>query len=95
MAVSGNDIYVAGFEQNATLQVAKYWKNGNPVILSKGLGNAHAYSIAVSGNDVYVAGEEQDNTGRYVAKYWKNSISVIMSNPGVVAGATSIFLSKQ
>lgn len=36
IAVSGNDIYVAGYEEKeaGTLNwVAKYWKNGNPVIL--------------------------------------------------------------
>ena len=40
IAVSGNDVYVAGFEGG----VAKYWKNGSPVIL----GDASRYSEAHS-----------------------------------------------
>ena len=41
IAVSGNDVYVAGFEDG----VAKYWKNGNPVILGDVSKNSEAYSI--------------------------------------------------
>src|SRR6476620_12810139 len=28
IAISGNDVYVAGIEHNGTKYVAKYWKNG-------------------------------------------------------------------
>ena len=41
IAVSGNDVYVAGFEDG----VAKYWKNGNPVILGDVSKYSEAYSI--------------------------------------------------
>ena len=41
IAVSGNDVYVAGFEGG----VAKYWKNGNPVILGDVSKYSEAYSI--------------------------------------------------
>lgn len=41
IAVSGNDVYVAGFEDG----VAKYWKNGIPVILGDPAKNSDAYSI--------------------------------------------------
>jgi len=34
-------VYVAGFED----AVAKYWKNGNPVILGDASKNSEAYSI--------------------------------------------------
>ena len=41
IAVSGNDVYVAGFENG----VAKYWKNGNPVILGDVSKYSEAWSI--------------------------------------------------
>ena len=41
IVVSGNDVYVAGFEGS----VAKYWKNGIPVILGNVSMNSEAYSI--------------------------------------------------
>jgi len=45
IAVSGNDVYVAGYEEQTAGSwdfIAKYWKNGNPVIL----GNVSKYSEA-------------------------------------------------
>ena len=45
IAVSENDVYVAGEEENAVgVWVAKYWKNGNPIIL----GDVSNYSEANS-----------------------------------------------
>jgi hypothetical protein len=41
IALSGSDVYVAGFEDG----VAKYWKNGNPVILGDASKYSEAYSI--------------------------------------------------
>jgi hypothetical protein len=56
IAVSGNDVYVAGTEApgglNDVLATAKYWKNGIPVNLTDGSDWGIACSIAVSGNDV-------------------------------------------
>jgi hypothetical protein len=52
------DIYVAGNENNGTVNIAKVWKNGTPTNLTNGNFNALAYSIFVSGTDVYAAGSE-------------------------------------
>ena len=48
IAVSGNDVYVAGYEEKtagAFDYVAKYWKNGTPVILGEISKESAAYSI--------------------------------------------------
>ncbi len=84
IAVSGNDVYVAGYDFNglpANLNilwtpryVAKYWKNGTEIILKDGTNGIYTTAIAISGNDVYVAG--YDN----VAKYWKNGTEVILTD---------------
>ena len=99
IAVSGNDVYVAGMEWNGKSyqdangyllkkSIAKYWKNGNPVNLTDGTEDAVARSIAVSGTDVYVVGMENG-----YATYWKNGVAVKLSNAN--SDATSIFLVKR
>ena len=114
IAVSGNDAYVAGMEWNGnTYQdaygnpnqkaVAKYWKNGSPVILSDGSNDAWTTSIAVSGTDVYVAGMEwngqsyQDANGyplkKSIAKYWKNGKAINLTDGTEDAVARSIAVS--
>lgn len=88
MAVSGNDVYVAGFTSDG----AGYWKNGNPTILASRFAVVHA--IAVSGNDVYLAGQDLVN-GRQCAVYWKNGDRIILTDTsvsGMDEDATSIFI---
>ncbi len=73
MAISGNDIYVAG----NSLGQAVYWKNGQEIKLEKDeSASNHAYSIMVKNGDVYVAGfyRYQSSDGRWhdLARYWKN-----------------------
>jgi len=64
--VSGNDVYVAGYEEFPLFN-AILWKNGVPHVLGKGRAN----SVFVSGNDVYVAGiQERDAT------LWKNGVAL-------------------
>lgn len=46
IAVSGNDVYVAGYEENTPGTgdyIAKYWKNGNPAVLS----NVESYANSI------------------------------------------------
>ncbi|MCS3797218.1 hypothetical protein [Niastella sp. OAS944] len=79
--VVGNDVYVAGENNNGNLQ-AVYWKNGVPVMLSNGTNAALANSIYVVGTDVYVGGYELYNNNAIspVAKYWKNGVAVSLTD---------------
>ena len=72
IAVSGEDIYLAGREND----IAKYWKNGVGVPLSDGKTVATATCIEVSGSDVYIGGFDYDSG----AKYWKKGILVPLEN---------------
>jgi len=79
IALSGGDIYVAGFHVVGGITHACYWKNGATVGLAS---DASANSIAILGNDVYVAGYIKNK-----AVYWKNGKVVYL--PGGT-GAYSI-----
>jgi hypothetical protein len=92
IAVSGNDVYVAGIEGNGVQDVAKYWKNGVAVELTDPTNRGFANSIFVSGSDVYVAGGEQV-IPTTIAKYWKNGNPVSLPDLGKGALANSIFVS--
>lgn len=62
-------LYVAGFENDAGKNIAKYWKNGieKSLIIRTSM-DSFANAIYADNNNVYVAGI-QDN----VARYWKNN----------------------
>jgi hypothetical protein len=74
MAISGNDVYIAGFTATGPDQ-ACYWKNGQLVTLPNG---SSATGIAVAGSDVYVCG----NGGSNDAVYWKNGVIHILGTGG-------------
>lgn len=97
IAIVGSDVYVAGSEMERDIfdifrlakHVAKYWKNGQEILLTDGENNAGAHSIAVVGSDVYVAGNEWNNFQCF-AIYWKNSVAVPLSNLYSVAYSITI-----
>lgn len=94
--VSGNDVYVAGFQDKAgsVLNLATYWKNGTVYTLGITGGPFDAAnSIFVSGDDVYAAGFERASNGNDVAKYWKNGTPYPLTDGSRDADAQSIIIS--
>jgi len=68
IAVSGNDEYVAGYENNAAGEpMATYWKNKKAITLTDGKTYGKAVGISVSGQDVHVIGFNGKQ-----AIHWKN-----------------------
>lgn len=90
--VSGNDVYVVGYEYNYTLPMTsvKLWKNGKIQVLSEYSGDA--YSVFVSGNDVYVVGYENRDLHIETAFIWKNGEKHILNDDGKYNIAYSIFV---
>src|SRR4029077_18006114 len=66
-------VFVAGYESNGTVNVAKYWIDGHEIRLSDGTNDAMANSIFVSNNDVFIAGSDNG------AVYWKNNKEIKLS----------------
>ncbi len=90
IAVSGNDVYLAGSGPLLTNTVATYWKNGTLNTLPRN-GESIATSMAVSGNDVHVAGVDSN-----AAVYWKNGVATKLTPPNYQSfgsGAYSLFVS--
>ena len=86
--LSNQNVYAAGREN----YVAKYWKNGNAVVLGKSGNASDAYSMVVVNNDVYVVGFEINNSGKYVANCWKNGIATNLTDGTIDAYANDIFI---
>ncbi len=86
-------VYVAGWESNGAHKVAKYWKNGIPVVLSDGALDTEARAILVVGSDVYVAGTENTGTQEPAAIYWKNGVKVVLPNGATPTEAICIAVS--
>jgi hypothetical protein len=81
IAVSGDDIYVTGFQSNTTTGwEGVYWKNNQPFSISPE-GNVNLRSISVINGDIYVAGDYRAVTGKgtlspATASYWLNGTRV-------------------
>lgn len=91
------DVYISGHGSNGNVTVAKYWKNGQEVILGTGERESEARSVFVENGDVYVAGYEKvvhkSGTGTVnVARYWKNGEAVDLTDRSYRAEANAIFV---
>lgn len=76
--ISGNDVYVVGWEFKNNTYIPMCWKNGVSLTLpDNDIVGATATSVVTSGNDVYVCGFA-DYTGGY-AKYWKNGTATMLT----------------
>lgn len=63
ICVVGNDVYVCGYEDSQTFggsRVAKYWLNGQEVVLGSGVEDSDAYDIGVLNGNVIVVGSDAD-----------------------------------
>ena len=74
------DVYAAGVEDNGTFLVAKYWKNGLPVVLTPPPYGGESFAILVVGSDVYVAGTQGGKGIHNQAMYWKNGLGVALTD---------------
>jgi hypothetical protein len=94
IAVSGNNVYVAGYQGGAGgISDAICWNNGNAMNFTSGENAyARATGVTVSGTDVYVCGTEDPNMSdpfsSYYAEYWKNGNKVTLGE----GGASAIFV---
>lgn len=92
--LNGVDVYVAGYESNGSAHIAKYWKNGVPILLSNEIRAGTATSISHNGSDVYVTGREFSiNTIGPIVKSWKNSLPTALTDGTRDAEAHAIMVS--
>lgn len=77
IAVENNDIYISGWESTGTVLIAKYWKNGNEVVLGDGIKNSYTGGIAVKNGKVYVAGNQvaANTSFPYYATLWEDGVA--------------------
>ena len=91
VAVSGNDVFIAGAIQCANNQwVAAYWKNDVVYKLMDSLYSSAATSIAVDKNNVYIAGYKSDSIRNPHAIYWKNGVMTMLSPDSFYSNASAI-----
>ena len=96
IAVSGNNIYAVGLEdQNTSGTVrpsrAMLWKNGDPIPLTTYSGVSRALSVAVLNEDTHIVGIEYDGNVM-IPRYWKNGVSVPLPTLGAEGSANDIVI---
>jgi hypothetical protein len=77
VAVKNNNIYVAAYENEQGVNIARVWKNNIIMTnLSNGSIDAQTSSIFITAQEnVYVAGYSGNINSGIQAKYWKNGVS--------------------
>jgi len=95
ITVDGNDVYVGGaMTTSRSLDMATYWKNGNPVTLTDGTTNARVTGIAINGPDVYAVGSRTSPTsGNPVATCWKNGVAEELAGDAFYSVANGVAVS--
>ncbi|MEO7692685.1 MAG: hypothetical protein ABIS36_01915 [Chryseolinea sp.] len=96
IAISGDDIYIAGFEDKGLESIALYWKNGERIVVSGEDGFARPTDIAVSGSDVHLVGWAQnrvDYPDSTLAAYWKNGVRIKLNAESRTEQINSIVIS--
>jgi IPT/TIG domain len=85
------NIYFGGYGMSTITnnQIAEYWKNGVPVILSDGTKRETTSGIFVSGSDIYLAGNQVSSTNSY-PEYWKNGNPIIINDSLGTATAITV-----
>jgi len=95
--VSGNDVYVAGYDVfwNGfyAYSKARLWKNGVSQNLDANTFSDEATAVFVSDSNVYVAGFETPPLGGCTLKVWKNGVVQIFTQDINVVEVNSLFVS--
>lgn len=86
VAVSGTDVYVAGYSISGQESTPAYWKNGTLNLLSPTPNGGVVNAIALDGADVYCAGSE----GWGIAVLWKNGVRTQLNQGNQPAWAFSV-----
>lgn len=93
IAINTAGVYVAGYEFNGFVYVAKLWKDGVATNLSDGTKDAYTTSVFVTNTDVYVAGYEANVNNKWVAKLWKNGVATNLTDGTKNAFANAVYVS--
>jgi len=92
IAVSGNDVYIAGIISPNGAPNAVYWKNGvlNNLANAASFSSSEALGIAVNGANVYVCGNIVKSGRQSQAVYWKNGVLNEITDGSAPAYAVAI-----
>ncbi len=71
--INDNIIYIGGYENNGSYDVAGYWKDGIWTALSDGTTDARVNSLFIEETTIYTGGYKTNSSGIKVAGYWKGS----------------------
>jgi hypothetical protein len=93
VAVSGTDLYVAGWETAGGRKTARVWKNGESLELPGDPGrSSEVHALALAGTDVYSAGNLALETGK--AAVWRNGQAALVGT-GQRTEIKAIFLRQE